>query len=164
MFLGIVVELDGGGAVIMRINIDADVVADNMVCLFDTLVEVLDIQRFALMIGEEGVDVDRTGAAGNLTDFAFDDGQFQDAFRRGFKFDLRVRIALSDIFGNDVPVQLVDVVLIDAFWELGFNLFGIDECNAGKFDTRVIQTFGIVFRRPVVIFQMIFEEKEAYRV
>ena len=37
---------------------------------FDTLVEVLDVQRFALMIGEEGVDVDRTGAAGNLTDFA----------------------------------------------------------------------------------------------
>ena len=86
-----------------------------MVCLFDTLVKVLDVQRFALMIGEEGVDVDRTGTAGNLTDFAFDDCQFQDAFRRVFKFDLRVRIALSDIFGNDIPVQLVDAVLIDAF-------------------------------------------------
>ena len=49
MFLGIVVELDGGSTVIMRINIDADVVADNMVCLFDTLVEVLDVQRFALV-------------------------------------------------------------------------------------------------------------------
>ena len=43
MFFGIVVELDGGGAVIIRINIDADVVADNMVCLFDTLVKVLDV-------------------------------------------------------------------------------------------------------------------------
>ena len=43
MFFGIVVELDGGGAVIMRINIDTDVVAGNMVCLFDTLVEVLDV-------------------------------------------------------------------------------------------------------------------------
>jgi hypothetical protein len=43
MFFGIVVELDGGSTVIMRINIDADVVADNMVCLFDTLVEVLDV-------------------------------------------------------------------------------------------------------------------------
>ena len=99
----------------MRIHIDADVVAGNMVCLFDTLVEVLNVQRFALMIGEEGVDVDCMGAAGNLTDFAFDDCQFQDAFRRGFKFDLRMRIALSDIFGNDIPVQLVDAVLIDAF-------------------------------------------------
>ena len=103
MFFGIVVELDGGGAVIMRINIDADVVAGNMVCLFDTLVEVLDVQRFASMIGEEGVDVDCTGAADNLTDFAFDDGQFQNTLGRGFKFDLRVRIALSDIFGNDIP-------------------------------------------------------------
>ena len=100
------------------------------------------------MIGEEGVDVDCTGAAGNLTDFAFDDGQFQNTRGRGFKFDLRVRIALSDILGNDVSVQLVDVVLIDAFGELGFNLFGIDERNAGKFDTGVIQAFGIVFRRP----------------
>ena len=67
------------------------------------------------MIGEEGINVDCMGAAGNLTDFAFDDCQFQDAFRRGFKFDLRMRIALSDIFGNDIPVQLVDAVLIDAF-------------------------------------------------
>ena len=106
------------------------------------------MQRFALMIGEEGVNVDRTGAAGNLTDFAFDDCQFQNTLGRGFKFDLRVRIALSDILGNDVPVQLVDAVLIDAFGELGFNLFGIDEGNTGKLDTRVIQTFGIVFRRP----------------
>ena len=47
-FFGIVVELDGGGAVIMRINVDADVVAGNMVCLFDTLVEVLDVQRVCL--------------------------------------------------------------------------------------------------------------------
>ena len=118
-----------------------------MVCLFDTLVEVLDIQRFALMIGEEGVDVNCTGAAGNLTDFAFNDGQFQDAFRRGFKFDLRVWIALSDILSNDVSVQLVDAVLIDAFWEFGFNLLGVDKGNTGKLDTGVIQTFGIVFRR-----------------
>ena len=102
------------------------------------------------MIGEEGVDVDRTGASGNLTDFAFDDCQFQDAFRRGFKFDLRMRIALSDILGNDVPVQLVDVVLVDAFGELGFNLLGIDKGNAGKLDTGVIQAFGIVFRRPLL--------------
>lgn len=118
-----------------------------MVCLFDTLVEVLDVQRFALMIGEEGINVDCMGAAGNLTDFSFDDCQFQDAFRRGFKFDLCVRIALSDIFGNDVPVQLVDAVLIDALGEFCFNLFGIDEGNTGKLNTRVIQAFGIVFRR-----------------
>ena len=99
------------------------------------------------MIGEEGINVDCTGATGNLTDFAFDDCQFQDAFRRGFKFDLRVWIALSDILGNNIPVQLVDAVLIDTFGEIGFNLFGIDKGNAGKLDTGVIQAFGIVFRR-----------------
>ena len=70
------------------------------------------------MIGEEGIDVDCTGAAGNLTDFAFDDCQFQNTLRRGFTFDLRVRIALSDIFGNDIPVQLVDLGnLASIFWE-----------------------------------------------
>ena len=114
MFLGIVFKLDRGGAVIMRININTDVVADNMVYLFDTLVEVLDVQWFALMIGEEGINVDCTGASGISRILPSMTANFRTR-QAWFQFDLRVRIALSDIFGNDVPVQLVDAVLIDAF-------------------------------------------------
>lgn len=148
MFFGIIVELDGGGVVIMRVDVDADIVTGNMICLFGTLVEVLDIRRFVLMIEGEGADIGCMGAAGNFTDFAFGDGQFQNTRGRDLEFDLCVRTALNNILGNDVPVQLVDVVLINASGELGFNLFGTGEHSAGKFNTGVIQALGIVFRRP----------------
>ena len=68
------------------------------------------------MIGEEGIDVGRVREPPVISRILPSmTANFRTRSGVVSNFDLRVRIALSDIFGNDVPVQLVDAVLIDAF-------------------------------------------------